>query len=57
MNGKGDSPRPVDKKKFDENFDAIFGPSTPWWKKRKKRLTPQKNPLSSKHEDKRNKKR
>ena len=22
--GKGDAPRPVDKKKFDENYDAIF---------------------------------
>lgn len=22
-NGKGDDPRPVDKEKFDENFDAI----------------------------------
>lgn len=25
MSGKGDTPRPVDKKKFDENFDRIFG--------------------------------
>lgn len=24
-NGKGSRPRPVDKKKFDENFDRIFG--------------------------------
>jgi len=24
MSGKGDKPRPVDKKKFDENFDKIF---------------------------------
>jgi hypothetical protein len=23
--GKGDKPRPVDKKKYDENYDAIFG--------------------------------
>jgi len=23
--GKGSSPRPVDKKKFDENWDKIFG--------------------------------
>jgi len=22
--GKGDAPRPIDKKKFDENYDAIF---------------------------------
>lgn len=22
--GKGDSPRPIDKKKFDENYDQIF---------------------------------
>jgi hypothetical protein len=22
--GKGDAPRPVDKKKFDENYDTIF---------------------------------
>lgn len=25
MAGKGDKQRPVDKKKFDENFDRIFG--------------------------------
>jgi len=24
MSGKGDKPRPVDKEKFDKNFDAIF---------------------------------
>ncbi len=24
-NGKGDTPRPVDKKKYDENYDRIFG--------------------------------
>lgn len=23
--GKGDNPRPVDQKKYDENFDRIFG--------------------------------
>lgn len=23
--GKGDNPRPVDRKKFDENYDRIFG--------------------------------
>lgn len=23
--GKGSQPRPVDKKKFDENYDRIFG--------------------------------
>ena len=33
--GKGDRPRPVDKKKFDENFDAIFGPRKPWVRKGK----------------------
>jgi hypothetical protein len=31
--GKGDSPRRVNKKKFDENFDDIFGPRKPWWDK------------------------
>ena len=25
MSGKGDNPRPVDKKKYDESFDRIFG--------------------------------
>jgi len=25
MSGKGDKPRPVDKQKFDSNFDQIFG--------------------------------
>ena len=24
MSGKGDRPRPIDKSKFDENFDRIF---------------------------------
>jgi hypothetical protein len=24
-NSKGDMPRPVDRKKFEENFDRIFG--------------------------------
>ncbi len=24
MTGKGDRPRPIDKSKFDENFDRIF---------------------------------
>ena len=32
MAGKGDKPRPVNKKRFDENYKAIFGP-----KKRVKR--------------------
>ena len=31
--GKGDTPRPVNKKKFDENFDKIFK------KKPKKKVT------------------
>jgi len=25
MNGKGSKPRPVDEKKFNENFEKIFG--------------------------------
>lgn len=25
MNGKGDTYRPVDRKKYDENYDKIFG--------------------------------
>ena len=33
--GKGDKPRPVNKQKFDENFDAIFGPREPWLPKKK----------------------
>lgn len=31
--GKGDKPRPVDKKKFDENFDLIFRKKKPVKKK------------------------
>ena len=27
MAGKGDSYRPVDRKKYDENYDRIFGPT------------------------------
>ena len=34
MAGKGDKPRPVDKKKYDENFDRIFNKKQP--KKQKK---------------------
>lgn len=34
--GKGSKPRPVDKKKFDENYERIFG------KKDKKDLTDDK---------------
>ena len=26
MSGKGDKPRPVDKKEYDANFERIFGP-------------------------------
>lgn len=57
MSGKGDKPRPVDKEKYDENFNSIFGPRLPWWKRRKKSLTDEKDPLSLKHEDERSKKR
>tara|TARA_Y100000588_G_C13574950_1_gene636205 strand:- start:340 stop:513 length:174 start_codon:yes stop_codon:yes gene_type:complete len=57
MSGKGDKPRPVNKQKYDENFNSIFGPRVPWWKRQKKLLTDKKDPLSSKHEDERNKKR
>jgi hypothetical protein len=28
MSGKGDKPRPVDKKKFDDNFERIFKKDT-----------------------------
>lgn len=31
--GKGDKQRPTDKKKFDENYDAIFGKKKPEPKK------------------------
>ena len=57
MSGKGDKPRPVDRKKYKKNFEAIFGPRQYWWEKRKKVLTNKKYPLSLKHEDERNKKR
>ena len=55
--GKGDSPRSVDRKKYQKNFEAIFGPRQHWWEKQKKPLTGKKDPLSLKHEDERNKKR
>lgn len=32
--GKGDKPRPVDKKKFDANFDLIFRQKKPLKKKK-----------------------
>jgi len=28
MSGKGDKPRPVDKKKYDDNFERIFKKDT-----------------------------
>ena len=43
MAGKGDKPRPVNKKKFDENYDAIFGPK----KDRKKRKKNKKGNLKT----------
>ena len=57
MSGKGDKPRPVNREKYKKNFDSIFGPRQHWWEKRKKSLTDEKDPLSLKHEDERNKKR
>lgn len=36
QNGKGDRPRPVDKKKYDENYDRIF-------RKRERRDKPRKD--------------
>ena len=57
MSGKGDKPRPVNRKKYKKNFEAIFGPKQHWWEKQKKPLTGKKDPLSLKHEDERNKKR
>lgn len=38
MSGKGDKQRPVNKKKFDKNFDTIFGIKIPWWSRAKKRI-------------------
>ena len=57
MNGKGDKPRKVDQSKYSKNFERIFGIDKWLKRKRKKELTHKKNPLSLKHEDKRNKKR
>ena len=37
MSGKGDKPRPVNRKVYEENFDAIFGKRGPWWVRRKKK--------------------
>ena len=57
MSGKGDKPRAVDMAKYARNFKRIFGTDKWLKKKRKKGLTKQKNPLSLKDEDQRNKKR
>ena len=37
MAGKGDKPRPVDKRIFDQNFRDIFGEFVPSWKRKKKK--------------------
>lgn len=43
MAGKGDKPRPVDKGKYDKNFNEIFGPNKTLQKKKKtKNLTREK---------------
>ena len=57
MSGKGDSPRPVNLKKYKKNFEDIFGRRRYWWERQKKALTNKKNPVSLKDEDERNKKR
>jgi hypothetical protein len=57
MSGKGDKLRPVNASKYAKNFEKIFGPDRWLKKKQKKELTHKKNPVSLKHEDKRNKKR
>ncbi len=44
MAGKGDKPRPVNKKKFDENYEGIFGPK----KKRGKKKPKNKSKKASK---------
>ena len=36
--GKGDKPRPINKEKFDENYEAIFGP-----RNKKKKSKKEKN--------------
>ncbi len=36
-NGKGDKPRPTNRKKYAENFDSIFGERLFPWEKKKKR--------------------
>jgi hypothetical protein len=33
-NGKGDRPRPVDKEKYDANYEAIFGKKEPPYMRR-----------------------
>ena len=33
-NGKGDRPRPVDKEKYDANYEAIFGKRDPTYMQR-----------------------
>jgi hypothetical protein len=41
MNGKGSKPRPVDKDKFDKNFEKIFGSTN--IKTIQKKKKPEKN--------------
>ncbi|MAF43656.1 MAG: hypothetical protein CMI54_05750 [Parcubacteria group bacterium] len=50
--GKGDKPRPVNRRKYGENFENIFGYKRPWWETKKKGLTNKKNPLSFKDKQK-----
>lgn len=47
MNGKGSRPRPIDKQKYDRNYDRIFGP-----KKDSKRedQTPKPQPSTPNHQ-------
>lgn len=32
--GKGDTPRPVNKKKYDINYERAFGRRKAWWQKK-----------------------
>ena len=42
MAGKGDKPRPVDKKIFDKNFREIYGKFVPLWRRKKRKKVEKK---------------
>ena len=49
--GKGDKPRSVNRKKFDKNFEDIFGEKPPFWVRKKRGKNKKKKVDNNKKND------